>query len=149
MTKLPKLLDEVAAENEDGETVPDAVQSEHIDALAKGIPRIIALLPDILHRSRTVDARHVAALEEMTKDLLKLEERARPLLLVCLLSLGWVPVDLILIDMTVVADPPIDTGCPRRSDQNQPDTGAGICAILAECWSISYSPCFRFCCVTM
>lgn len=89
MTKLPKLLDEVAAENEDGETVPDAVQSEHIDALAKGIPRIIALLPDILHRNRAVDERHVAALEEMTKDLLKLEERARPLLLVRLLRFGW------------------------------------------------------------
>ncbi|KAF8962583.1 nuclear protein 96-domain-containing protein [Flammula alnicola] len=81
MTKLPKLLDDVLAENEEGEAVPDSVQAEEIDNLSKRVPRIIALLPDILHRSRANDPRHVAALEEMTKDLLKLVERAQPLLL--------------------------------------------------------------------
>ncbi|KAH9478612.1 Nuclear pore complex protein Nup98-Nup96 [Psilocybe cubensis] len=81
MTKLPKLLDEVASENEERATVPDAAQAADIDRLSKRAPKIIALLPDIFHRSRTVDPRHVATLEEMSKDLLKLIERAEPMLL--------------------------------------------------------------------
>ncbi|KAF9051437.1 nuclear protein 96-domain-containing protein [Panaeolus papilionaceus] len=81
MTRLPKLLDEVAAEQEDRETVLDATQADEIEDLSKRIPKILALLPDILHRDRAVDDRHVAALEEMSKDLLKLLERSKPLLL--------------------------------------------------------------------
>lgn len=82
MTKLPKLLDEVAAENEERASIPDATQAEDIDRFSKRAPKIIALLPNIFHRNRTVDARHAASLEEMSKDLLKLIERAQPLLLV-------------------------------------------------------------------
>ncbi|KIM46777.1 hypothetical protein M413DRAFT_440353 [Hebeloma cylindrosporum] len=81
MTRLPKLLDDVAAENEEAEAMPDAARSQEIETLSKQIPRLIAMLPDILHRNRATDPRHVAALEEMTKDLLKLVERAQPLLL--------------------------------------------------------------------
>lgn len=83
MTKLPQLLKEVTAENDEQPAVPDAARTEEIERLAKRAPKIIALLPDILHRSRSVDPRHMAALEEMSKDLLNLIERAQPLLLVC------------------------------------------------------------------
>ena len=90
MMKLPKLLDDVATENDganDGvETVHNATRTQEIDTLSKQIPRLISLLPGILHRNRATDPRHVAALEEMTKDLLKLVERAQPLLLVSTLQ---------------------------------------------------------------
>jgi nuclear pore complex protein Nup98-Nup96 len=82
MTRLPKLLEQVAAENEEAETMIDGAQAATIDDLAKRIPRIIGLLPDIFFRSRSTDDRHPAAVEEMTKDLLKLAERANPDLLV-------------------------------------------------------------------
>jgi len=82
MTRLPKLLDDVAAENDEAEVMPDAARSQQIETLSKQIPRLISLLPDILHRNRATDPRHVAALEEMTKELLKLVEKAQPLLLV-------------------------------------------------------------------
>ena len=81
MIRLPQLLDAVAADDED-DALPDASQAEEIDDLSKMVPKIIAILPDVLHRNRLTDARHPAALEEMTKDLLKLVERAKPMLLV-------------------------------------------------------------------
>jgi nuclear pore complex protein Nup98-Nup96 len=82
MTRLPQLLDDVAAENDGTEAVPNAARAQEIETLSKQIPRLISLLPDILYRNRSTDSRHVAALEEMTKDLLKLVESAQPLLLV-------------------------------------------------------------------
>lgn len=82
MTRLPQLLDAITAENEDGAAVPDASQAEDIDSLMKRSQNIVAVLPDILHRSRSTDVRHPVALEEMTKDLIKLIERAKPMLLV-------------------------------------------------------------------
>jgi len=81
MTRLPRLLDAAAADNEE-DTLPGASRAEEIEDLSKTVPKIIAILPDVLHRSRVMDARHPAALEEMTKDLLKLVERAKPMLLV-------------------------------------------------------------------
>ena len=81
MTRLPRLLDSITADNEE-DAVPDASQAEEVEELSKRIPRIIAILPDVLHRSRVTDAKHPAALEEMTKDLLRLVERANPMLLV-------------------------------------------------------------------
>ena len=78
MTRLPKLLEQVAAENEEAETMIDAAQAAAIDDLARRIPKIIGLLPDIFYKSRSTDDRHPAALQEMTKDLLKLAERANP-----------------------------------------------------------------------
>lgn len=86
MTRLPKLLDQVAAENEEAETMIDGAQATAIDDLAKRIPKIIGLLPDIFIRGRSTDDRHPAAVEEMTKDLLKLAERANPDLLVRILK---------------------------------------------------------------
>ncbi|KAF9567185.1 hypothetical protein CPC08DRAFT_627248 [Agrocybe pediades] len=81
MTKLPKLLDDVAEDNDERPSIPDVTQESQIEDFTKRAPKIIALLPDILHRSRATDVRHTAALEEMSKDLLQLVERARPLLL--------------------------------------------------------------------
>ncbi|CAA7267293.1 unnamed protein product [Cyclocybe aegerita] len=81
MTRLPKLLGAVAADNEESEAIHDTSQAAEIDELSKRVPKIIGILPDALHRSRTSDDRHVAALEEMTKDLLSLVEKAQPLLL--------------------------------------------------------------------
>jgi hypothetical protein len=85
MTRLPRLLDAVTADD-DEDAIPDASQAQEIDDLSKRIPKIILMLPDILHRNRLTDARHPAAVEEMTKDLLKLVERAKPLLLVNIVS---------------------------------------------------------------
>lgn len=82
MTRLPKLLEQVAAENEEAETMIDGAHAAAIDDLAKRIPKIIGLLPDIFFRGRSTDDRHPAAVEEMTKDMLKLAERANPDLLV-------------------------------------------------------------------
>ena len=81
MTRLPQLLDAITAENDEG-AVPDVSQAEEIDNLTKRVQNIVMMLPDILHRSLSTDARHPAALEEMTKDLIRLVERAKPLLLV-------------------------------------------------------------------
>lgn len=92
MTRLPKLLEQVVAENEEtGETttmmVDDAAQAAAIDDLTRRIPKIIGLLPDIFFRSRSTDDRHQATIEVITKDLLKLTEKANPDLLVsCLRS---------------------------------------------------------------
>ena len=85
MTRLPKLLEQLVAENEEAETMIDGAQAAAIDDLAKRIPKIIGLLPDIFFRGRSTDERHPAALEEMTKDLLKLAERANPDLLVSII----------------------------------------------------------------
>ena len=82
MTRLPKLLEQVVAENEEAETMIDGAQAAAIDDLAKRIPKIIGLLPDIFFRSRSIDDRHQGALEVMAKDLLKLTERTNPDLLV-------------------------------------------------------------------
>jgi len=81
MSRLPKLLEQVVAENEEAEMMIDGAQAAAIDDLAKRIPKIIGLLPDIFFRSRSTDDRHQAALEVMTKDLLKLTERVNPDLL--------------------------------------------------------------------
>ena len=83
MTKLPELLESVREEIDEGDVVPDVAQTDEIERLSRQIPKIIAILPDIFQRNRTTDDRHVAALEQMTKDLLKLLEKAQPLLLVC------------------------------------------------------------------
>ena len=91
MTRLPQLLDAVAADG-DEEAYPDASQAEEIDDLTKRIPKIIAVLPEILHRSRSTDARHPAALEEITKDLLKITERVKPMLLVSVSSSVFITV---------------------------------------------------------
>ncbi|KAF9525060.1 nuclear protein 96-domain-containing protein [Crepidotus variabilis] len=80
VTQLPQLLDNVAVDVEQ-EVEPDASQAEEIEELTKRVPKIIAVLPDVFHRPRLVDKRHPAALEDMTRDLLKLVERARPLTL--------------------------------------------------------------------
>lgn len=128
MTVLPRLLDDVAADNEDGEAIPDAVQHERVEALSKGIPRLIALLPDILHRDRAVDSRHVAALEEMTKDLLKLEEMARPLLLV---SISF-PASSVDLTSFLVSNSTIDAWCTRWGYEHQPDKRTRVCSIPAK-----------------
>jgi len=132
MTRLPKLLDDAAAESDGAETVPNATRAQEIETFSKQIPRLIALLPDILHRNRATDPRHVAALEEMTKDLLKLVESAQPLLLVSTFQIlrqlqrTYGPV------LFPVPDPTVATRCVGRSDQNRPCPRNWIYSILAE-----------------
>ena len=85
MIRLPQLLDAVAADG-DEEAYLDASQAEEVDDLTKRIPKIIAVLPEILHRNHATDARHPAALEEITKDLLKITERVKPMMLLVSVS---------------------------------------------------------------
>jgi nuclear pore complex protein Nup98-Nup96 len=65
-----------------GAIIPDAAQADELDELIRRVPKVIALLPDVLHRGRNVDDRHVAAVEEMTQRLLAVVGKARPSTLV-------------------------------------------------------------------
>lgn len=132
MTRLPKLLDDIAAENDEAETLPDAARSQEIETLSKQIPRLISLLPDILHRNRATDPRHVAALEEMTKELLKLVERAQPLLLVSTFRYTRNHNNLMNLIYSTVPNSTTDLGRIGWRHQNQPCPRNWICPILAE-----------------
>lgn len=56
---------------------------EEIEDLARRVPKLIALLPDVLHRPRAMDDRHIAAIEEMTQALLSVLGKVKPAILVC------------------------------------------------------------------
>lgn len=92
MARLPELQAEIA----DTEAVPDASQSTELDELVRSIPKLIEILPDIL-RNRD-DARHKAALAEMTAGLMLKLDKVKPLALVRLYSYNPV---LILIQSAV------------------------------------------------
>lgn len=64
----------------------EASPAEELDELVKRIPKLIALLPDVLHRPRSVDDRHAAAIEEMTQSLMGAMGKAKPAMLVSLFS---------------------------------------------------------------
>lgn len=150
MTRLPKLLDDVAAENDEAEVMPDAARSQEIETMSKQIPRLISLLPDILHRNRATDPRHVAALEEMTKELLKLVERAQPLLLVrAHTDIPNNHNNLTNLIYSTVPNSTTDPGCVGWRHQNQPCPRNRICPILAEHRGVgSFTIIFsRLCCV--
>ncbi|KXN87771.1 Nuclear pore complex protein Nup98-Nup96 [Leucoagaricus sp. SymC.cos] len=82
LTRLPKLQDQIEDEVEDGRpAVTDAVVAQEIDDLTRRVPRIIGILPDVFYRSWTSDRRHVAATEEMVKNLLAIIEKTKPIAL--------------------------------------------------------------------
>lgn len=82
MTFLPTLQEQLDAENKDRPTIPDATIIAQINDITRRIPRLIGVLPDVLHRSRVNDMRHAAALEEMVKGLLGIVGKTKPELLV-------------------------------------------------------------------
>lgn len=61
--------------------MPDAAVASEIDELARKIPKLIGILPDVLTKQKS-DRRHKAALIEMTSALVALVDRARPLSMV-------------------------------------------------------------------
>lgn len=75
MTRLPELAEE---QTDDG--IPDASQSTEIDELARSVPKLIGILPDVLRN--TWDPRHPAALSVMIAGLVAQVDKMRPLALV-------------------------------------------------------------------
>ncbi|EDR08209.1 uncharacterized protein LACBIDRAFT_297625 [Laccaria bicolor S238N-H82] len=90
MTRLPELYDQLAEESGRHGAVPDASQQDEIEDLSRRVPRLIDILPNVLHGSRKMDDRHPAALEEMVNGLLGVVERANPLILSQIQQLGTV-----------------------------------------------------------
>ncbi|KAJ2925405.1 hypothetical protein H1R20_g11674, partial [Candolleomyces eurysporus] len=88
MTRVPQLQERLQEEKEGraegvsalGEPSP----AEELEDLMRKVPKLIALLPDILHRPRSVDDRHTAVIEEMTQSLLRVTGKAKPSTLVSL-----------------------------------------------------------------
>ena len=77
MTRLPELDAQIT---ETG-AVADVSQATELDELARSIPKLVEILPDVL-RNRD-DPRHNAALAEMIGGLMFRLDRVRPLALVC------------------------------------------------------------------
>lgn len=75
MTRLPELIEEHA-----DDALPDASQSTEIDELARSVPKLIGILPDVLRN--TWDPRHPAALSVMIAGLVAQVDKVRPLALV-------------------------------------------------------------------
>lgn len=75
MTRLPELIEE-----QWDNAVPDASQSTEIDELARSVPKLIGILPDVLRN--TWDPRHPAALSVMIAGLVAEVDKVRPLALV-------------------------------------------------------------------
>ncbi|KAF9066758.1 nuclear protein 96-domain-containing protein [Rhodocollybia butyracea] len=96
MLRIPVLIpsdSNPVVEGLEPNTIPDAVRATELDDLVRGIPRLIALLPDVLSlahsgsKSRSEKARtdqtqlkvkHQVALHEMTARLVKVVDRVRP-----------------------------------------------------------------------
>lgn len=75
MTRLPELQEE-----QEQDAVLDASHAMELDDLIRSVPKLIGILPDVL-RNR-LDARHNAALAEMTAGLVSKADKVRPLALV-------------------------------------------------------------------
>ncbi|RXW16183.1 hypothetical protein EST38_g9671 [Candolleomyces aberdarensis] len=88
LTRVPQLQERLQEEKEgraDGISAPgEPSPAEELEDLMRKVPKLIALLPDILHRPRSVDDRHTAAIEEMTQSLLRVTGKAKPSTLVSL-----------------------------------------------------------------
>ncbi|KAJ3827583.1 nuclear protein 96-domain-containing protein [Lentinula raphanica] len=93
MTRIPTLLPSETNPVVDGfepDAVPDASRSKELDDLVRGIPRLIALLPDVLTLAQNLNKggnkadptqlklKHRVALQEMTARLVKVMDRVRP-----------------------------------------------------------------------
>ncbi|OCH85762.1 hypothetical protein OBBRIDRAFT_739307 [Obba rivulosa] len=75
MTRLPELREHFAEHN----TVPDAAEATELEDLARRVPQLIGILPDVL-RDRS-DPRHNAALAEMSANLTHQLDQVKPLAL--------------------------------------------------------------------
>ncbi|TFY68005.1 hypothetical protein EVJ58_g1277 [Rhodofomes roseus] len=74
MTRLEELRDYLEELNT---AVPDAAEAAELDHLARFVPKLISILPDVLHDQS--DVRHKAAVAEMTTQLTTRLDRVRPL----------------------------------------------------------------------
>ena len=81
MTRLPELHAQIT----ETDAVPDASQAAELDELARSVPKLIEILPNVL-RNGDGDPRHNAALAEMIGGLMFRLDRVKPLALVCLIS---------------------------------------------------------------
>ncbi|EMD35444.1 hypothetical protein CERSUDRAFT_106804 [Gelatoporia subvermispora B] len=73
MTRLPELRDHFAETN----AVPDAAEAAELEQLARSVPQLISILPDVL--LDRCDPRHNAALAEMTANLAHRLDQVKPL----------------------------------------------------------------------
>ena len=77
MARLPELHAQIT----ETDVVPNASQTAELDELARSVPKLIEILPDVL-RNRD-DPLHNAALAEMIGGLMFRLDRVKPLALVC------------------------------------------------------------------
>ncbi|TEB34188.1 hypothetical protein FA13DRAFT_1729669 [Coprinellus micaceus] len=93
LTRLPEVQEQLREERENHVAIQppsgEASASEELDDLTRRIPKVIALLPDVLHRPRAVDDRHAAAIEEMTQALMGAMGKAKPNMLLKQPLLGF------------------------------------------------------------
>jgi nuclear pore complex protein Nup98-Nup96 len=75
MKRVPQLHNSV-----DADSMPDAAEASEIDEIARTIPRLIGILPDVL-RDRT-DPRHNVAVAEMISKLMLCMQAIKPLAIV-------------------------------------------------------------------
>lgn len=136
MTRLPELYDQLAEESGRQGAIPDASQQDEIEDLSRRVPRLIGILPDVLHGSRKLDDRHPAALEEMVNGLLGVVERANPLVLVGVFPFFFAD---LLMQSIVVSNPA--TGHGGWSCQDRTCSRDGIYSLSAECWGVMYLLC--------
>lgn len=115
VTRLQELYQRT---EESGVSDDEAVELEH---LGRSVPKLIAMLPDVL-RDRS-DARHNAAVTEMTTQLTKHLDRVKPLAIVrVLLMVEHIAEKLIwsacsIIDVASVVHAPVPTERRRASTQ--------------------------------
>ncbi|KAH9933052.1 nuclear protein 96-domain-containing protein [Fomitopsis serialis] len=76
MLRLEELGDYLEDTNS---AVPDAAEAADLEHLSRSVPRLISMLPDVLHDQS--DVRHKAAVAEMTTQLTTRLDRVRPLAL--------------------------------------------------------------------
>ncbi|KAK2461179.1 hypothetical protein APHAL10511_006706 [Amanita phalloides] len=67
-----------ALQEEPSQDAADSSRKHELDELARRVPKIIALLPDVMSRRHSGDTRHAAALEQMVKELIGLVEKSKP-----------------------------------------------------------------------
>lgn len=82
MIRIPELLEDI--EDQEGDDVSVGYKEAQLDDLARQIPKVISLLPDVL-RDRS-DARHNAAIDVMVAGLTERLNKVNPTLLVSSLS---------------------------------------------------------------
>ncbi|KAI0918514.1 hypothetical protein AcV5_002488 [Taiwanofungus camphoratus] len=73
-------LSELYEHLEDEDMIPDAAQTAELEQLARSVPKLITMLPDVLHNRS--DIRHNAALTEMIAGLTCRLDRVKPLAIV-------------------------------------------------------------------